>query len=131
MKRIIITLCLLLVACAPAQADEWFTWDETNTALHVPLTLAFLADYRQTLEIANGCVPDENGAYAYHENNYALGTCPSHGEVQEYFVLSYLLTSAITYALPSKWSHGFQTGVITMEVIAVSGNYQLGIGVKF
>lgn len=124
-------IVIVLLLSAPAHAGEWFTWDETNTKLHVPLTLTFLADYRQTLEIVDGCAPDESGNYTHHENNIFLGNCPSRSEVGDYFLISYLLTTGATYILPEKWSHGFQTGVLTMELIAVTGNYQLGISVKF
>ena len=127
MKKAIITLCIVLAIATPAHAGEWFSWDETNTALHVPLTLLMVADLGQTL-----------WAQEYywstgisHEQNKIIGPFPSKSEVKEYFALSYAVTTGLTYILPPKWSHGFQTGVITMEVIVVHHNYSIGVGFKF
>lgn len=145
MKRIIITLCLVLAMAIPAHALEalhysekptiekssdkgkYFTWDETNTKLHVPLTLLMMADLGQSL-----------WAQEYHwstglshEQNKIMGPYPSRAKVREYFAWSYIITTGMTYILPPKWSHGFQTGIITMEIIVVHHNYSVGVGVKF
>ena len=126
MKKAIIALCLIFVLTTQAHAGEWFTWDDTNTKLHVPLTLLMVADLGQTLWAQEHYWPT-----GQHEQNQILGEYPSRGEIWNYFAVSYSLVTAITYALPDKYSHGFQGGIITMEVIVINNNYGLGIGVKF
>ena len=139
MKRIIITLTLFLTLTTSAHAGEWFTWDETNTKLHIPLTLLMIADLGQTTW-AQEHYWKQKGS---HENNQFLGKYPSKNEVREYFALSYALSTFVTWVLPSdpkrlkdemtkdEWSHLVQKGIIILEVHVVHHNYSLGIGVKF
>jgi hypothetical protein len=151
MKRIIITLCILFAAYTPAQAGEWFTWDETNTKLHIPLTVLMIVDMGQTLWIADNCNPIQKkkwivydsiwtpDQYAYwtepapcHEHyNLYLDEHPSKSEIYKYFIASYALTTFVVYALPERYSHALQGGVISLEAYMVENNYSLGIGVKF
>ena len=129
MKRIIITLVLMLLLSSCATTGDYFSWDETNTKLHVPLTLLMVADLGQSTWTQEHYWGKYRGAT--NEQNKFIGKYPSKEEVREYFALSYLVTTGLTYILPPDWSHGFQTGVITMEVIVVEHNYSIGIGVKF
>lgn len=141
MKKLIIIMFLLLI---PSIASaEWFSWDETNTKLHVPLTLLMVADLGQTLDIADNCAPrsvtistpsDYQAPAIYSnvgESNGNLGYCPSRDEVKEHFLWSYIFTTAVTYVLPSKASHIFQGSAITVELYYVGSNYMLGVGIAF
>jgi hypothetical protein len=125
MKKAIITLCFVLIACTPVQASEWFTWDETNTNLHVPLTVLTLIDLGQTLYIA------DNPSEYIEDFSYYLPEHPTKDEVYRYFIGAYFINTFIAYALPEKYSHAYQGGVIALELYMVENNYSLGIGVKF
>jgi len=110
-----------------AHADEWFTWDKANTQLHIPLTTLIIADYGQTMWARDNFWKNGKG----REINNILGELPSKTEIRTYFALSYALSTFITYALPDKYSHGFQTGVIFMEIYIVNKNCSYSIGFKF
>lgn len=122
MKALALALILILaLSTAPAHAGSW---DEQNTRLHMPLTVLMFIDLGQTLYIADH--PDE-----YSESNGMMGDHPSRKKVREYFVLSYLMITGLTWALPAKWSHGLQKGVITMEVYSTVNNKYIGVGFSF
>ena len=125
MKALVLISPVLILALAllsaPAHAGSW---DEENTRLHVPLTALMIIDYGQTLYIA-----DHSDKYS--ETNMIMGDHPSSKEITEYFVLSYLTVTGLTWLLPDKWSHGFQTSVITLELYCTTQNKSIGVGFKF
>ena len=83
--------------------DEWFSWDEGNTVLQVPMTVVIAMDLGTTLDITRH--PDR-----YEEVNPLLGKHPPQNRV---------------------WSHGFQVGVIGVEAYWVNHNLHIGLRVKF
>jgi hypothetical protein len=123
--KTVISIIILFMLATPAHA-EWFTWDKTNTQLHAPLTLLMVADMGQTL-----WAQEHYWTQGAHEQNQILGKYPSKNEIREYFVISYIAITGMTYILPDKWSHVFQSSIITLEVYTVNENRMLGIGVKF
>ena len=120
MLRLTLIILILLLA-APVSAGSW---DEENTRLHVPLTALMIVDYGQTLYIADHPI-------IYYETNVIMGNHPSRRKVTEYFMLSYLTITGITWALPAKWSHWYQKGVITVEAYYTVHNKSIGIGFSF
>lgn len=120
MKTILVAI-LILVLASPVFAGSW---DDKNTSLQIPLTILMVVDYGQTLYIADH--PEE-----YMETNSAMGPHPSRQEVTEYFALYYLAVTGITWALPAKWSHWYQRGIITMEIYNTVGNHFIGVGFTF
>ena len=122
MKKLIIVVALVFIA-TPAFAGEYhFTWDEDNTKLHYGVTAVLLVDMLQTLD---------NVDKGWPEINPILGEYPNKKEVYGYFAASYLVITALTYALPSKWSHMLQAGTITVELYQTSVNFRLGVGFSF
>jgi len=125
MKALVLISPVLVLALAllvaPAHAGSW---DEENTRLHIPLTALMFIDLGQTLYIADH--PEK-----YYEMNILLSKYPSRKEVTEYFVLSYLTVTGLTWALPSKWSHGLQKGKIFLSLCATTRNTYVGIGFSF
>jgi hypothetical protein len=145
MKRIIITLCLVLALATPAHAGEWFTWDETNTKLHVPLMLLLLADYRQTLSTSKeyyqhgGCVYTRKNPHRYdlvfpdchEEDNKILGKYPKPHKVDQYFGYAAIVLTGIVWVSPPTPSYWIQGSVITIETKVVYDNYYLGAKIMF
>jgi len=121
MKYIILIILCLTPALAQA---EPFTWDKLNTQLHIPLTIVMIADMQQTLQIARE--PE-----AYTETNKVLGEHPTEREVYSYFAAYYGLTSLLIYALPEKWSHMFQVGMIGHQSSVVANNLTIGLRIGF
>lgn len=125
--RTIIVLLLLLVA-TPAHGGEWFTWDEKNTKLHVPVILSLYADMYTTIRAIEQRADEEyycmlagcgSGGY---EDNYFLGEHPSKEEAKEYFGWTALAVTGIVWVLPPEYSYTFQKGTTTIEVIVTVGN---------
>ena len=100
------------------------SWDSKNTQLHIPLTLGMIVDMGQTVWVANN--PD-----SHFEQNPILGEHPDESEVYSYFIASYILITAITYVLPYKYSHLFQSGVIGVELHAITNNINMGVKISF
>ena len=123
---------VLIFLPVPVQAGEWFSWDDTNTKLHGPLTVLFAVDTLQTYKIAK--MFHERGGERYissaghsihvDEINPLLGEHPSGSVVLRYMATSYIAVTALVYILPDKWSYAVQAGTIGVEVWAVSSNYK-------
>jgi len=111
---------LLLVAC-PAHADEWTKEDTYREAAYLAL---HVADWGQTLEVANH--PDE-----YHETNPVLGSHPSRGRVNAYFIATGILHPVVSYVLPRPYRELWQYGTIGIEIICVGNNAAIGVGFGF
>ena len=125
MKRILITLIIILSCPLPAfSAGTWLSWDTGNTVLQAPVTVLMAMDIGTTLDITRH-------ADKYHEVNPILGEHPSQDKVWKYFITAYIITTGITYVLPSRWSHGFQMGMIGVEAYWVNHNLRIGLRVKF
>jgi hypothetical protein len=124
MKKLLIII-LLLVPTNLFAAD-WNSWDEENTALHIPLTILYVADLGQTL-----WAHDNIWGKGYREGNDLLGHNPSKDEIWGYFIGSYALTTWVVWKLPPKYSHALQGAVINLEINVVNHNYTVGVGIKF
>ena len=135
MKRITITLVLMLLLSSCATTGDYFSWDETNTKLHVPLTLLILADLRQTLDIAKPDYSYSDEGVTIHvkrkERNPAFNEQPSRKEVYTKIGLAYVGATLLTWKLDPPWSHRFQIGVIAGETASVGYNIKMGYGVEF
>lgn len=77
--------------------------------------------YRDTMPIYN----------THREANPFIGTHPSKAEVYQYFIGTYVLTTWLVYALPPKWSHALQGGMISLQVYAIENNYIANVGFDF
>jgi hypothetical protein len=125
MKAMMAIIAIILILLpVPVQAGEWFTWDETNTKMHVPYTILHIADWSQTLYIA-----EHPGGFS--ERNGFLGDHPSGDKVNAYMLGSYLLSTFMIYALPEDASYGFQAVIIIDKAHAVHSNYAIGVGFQF
>lgn len=117
-------LIVLLLSC-PAHADEWTRADTYREVAYLAL---HVADWGQTLYISDH--PRE-----FHENNPILGSHPSRGEVNTYFIATGLLHPVVSYGLkkyaPPGWSEAWQYVTIGIEVGAVANNLSIGIGFGF
>jgi hypothetical protein len=133
MKKIIIMVILLFSSTAHAGIFDG-TWDEKNTALHVPLTLTLLVDLGQTLYNVDKYYQydgwGKNGEY-HAETNSVLGKRPNKEKVYAYFMGAWGLITATTWKLDPGWSHAFQGSVITFELNVIDGNIALGAKVEF
>jgi hypothetical protein len=114
---------LVLSSYGIASADE-SGWTRQDTYRHAALTMVMAVDYLQTVEISRN--PDH-----YYERNPILGRHPSVAEVSAYFALSYVVVTAVAYAMPDDWRPWFQYAVIGVESAAVGNNLYLGIGLGF
>ena len=124
MKNLLLIILILSFPVISYGDDGWFSWDEGNTILQVPMTVVIAMDLGTTLDITRH--PDR-----YEEVNPLLGKHPPQNRVWKHFIGSYLIETGIVYILPPKWSHGFQVGVIGVEAYWVNHNLHIGLRVKF
>jgi len=126
-------LLLLAAFVLPAHAeglnlDPWTTGDTVRQSV---VTALLVADWKQTLYIAQH--PQDpvksDGTYHYRsETNRLLGSHPSTGKINAYFVGVTVAHAAISYVLPRGWREGWQYVWIGVELETVRRNY---IGIKY
>jgi hypothetical protein len=102
-------------------ADPWGT---TDYMLAGATVAALAVDWGQTRHIAKN--PER-----YTETNPMLGSSPSVGKVDAYFVGAMVGTVALAHVLPGDWRQLFLGGVLALELGVVNQNRQLGIKVAF
>ena len=88
------------------------------------LAATTVVDWAQTRHIADN--PDR-----FHETNPIMGRHPSIGRVDRHFATSMLVGAVVLDALPSEYrDYALKAGLV-LEVLVVSNNARIGVGVKF
>lgn len=134
MKQLLIFLVLLFCLSTPCLAK----WDEADTAL---LTMR-LIDWGQTRDIStkkykSPYVSGYDGSqYLYHENNPILGEHPSTEKVDTYFASAiaidfFISRFATKSKIVNKFKKYYQQYMICNTFCCITGNYNLGVKVKF
>ncbi len=118
MKCLILFLMMLAL---PVRADDWTTTDKVLFATSSALLVADWAQTRYTVKN-----PEQ-----FHDHNRLLGEYPSMGKVNAYFASVLVLNYFVTDALPPKWRTAYQAGLITLELVVVGHNKNIGIGMSF
>lgn len=104
---LVVLIVLLLTGCSASQFAM-------NTLI--------VADWGQTRDIATN--PD------YYEANKILGTHPSIGDVNVYFITSLAAINVGYYLMPVKYRDTFALIVAARRSSSVFNNYSLGIRIK-
>lgn len=115
MKKFI-TISLLLLSL-PVQADKELT------GLQIASNIGLVVDWAQTREIA---VNDD-----YLETNPVLGSRPTTGDVNRYFVGVILLNNIIGEVLPKPLAKTWYGSITLIQMNAVRHNYSIGIDMRF
>lgn len=119
MKGIVLLVAVLaLVGCGSR------TWTRADTAREAAYLALHVVDWGQTLEIADN--PER-----WHERNPVLGSHPSRGEVNRWFLGTAVLHPVVSYLLPDDLRPYWQYGTIGLELYCVGNNAALGIGMGF
>jgi|SRR5262245_53699158 len=120
-RAALLVLAFVLVPAPCRAADPWET---TDYALAGATLAALAVDWGQTRYIAKN-------THRYNETNPMLGATPSVGKVDTYFVGAMVGTVALAHVLPSDWRTLFLSGVLAVEIGAVSQNRSIGIKMAF
>jgi transcriptional regulator with XRE-family HTH domain len=118
-------LAILALVSLPAQARAAADWDSDERALAVVAVAATVADWGQTLYIA------ENPQLNYYEKNPFLGDHPSRAQVNRYFAGALVGGAILAHQLPPRWRKLFLGTVAVLEVRTVAGNFHAGIKISF
>ncbi len=114
---------LLVAALAPGRGGA-VEWTAQDTALEVAYLGLHLADWRQTVTIA-----EDPGRW--HEHNPVLGRHPSRAQVNALFIAGAVLHPVVSYLLPRKWRTAWQASGIGLELLCVGNNAWAGIAVTW
>ena len=114
-------LAVLLFISIPSFADEWTSAD---TKREVAFQALWAIDFAQTRNIS--AHPDQ-----WDEQNNYLGSHPTTGAVNRYFLVGSILHFGVAKLLPEKYRAPFQYGTIAIEVGYVAHNYSIGISARF
>jgi hypothetical protein len=114
-------VAVLIMVPLPCGADAWTKADTYREAAYLAL---HVVDWGQTLTIADN--PDK-----WHEHNPVLGTHPSRGEVNNYFILTGLLHPVVSYILPRPYREIWQYSTIVLQIGVTANNARIGIGMGF
>ena len=117
-------LVILAFVLFPSLGQAADPWETTDYALAGAALAALAVDWGQTRHIAKN--PSR-----FSETNPILGTNPSVGKVNAYFVGSMVGTVAIAHVLPSDWRTLFLSGVLAVELGVTQQNRSLGIKMAF
>jgi hypothetical protein len=120
-RAALLILAFVLFPSLSRAADPWGT---TDYMLAGAAVAALAVDWGQTRHIAKN--PER-----YTETNPILGTSPSVGKVDAYFVGAMVGTVALAHVLPGDWRQLFLGGVLALELGVVNQNRSLGIKMAF
>jgi hypothetical protein len=120
--RAALLILALVLLPSPCQAGD--PWETTEYALAGAAVAALAVDWGQTRHIAKN--PNR-----FNEKNPMLGTTPSVGKVDAYFVGAMVGTVALAHVLPSDWRQLFLAGVLVVELNVAQQNRSLGIKMAF
>lgn len=109
------------VCSATATAGEW---TEDQRRMGAALAAVAVVDWAQTRYIA-----DSGGKF--YETNPIIGKYPSMRRVDTYFAASLLLGAAVLDALPTEYRDTALKAGLVLELLVVSNNARIGVGVKF
>lgn len=125
--------CVILAFLGCTHMQVCQDWNNTDTALLVATEVLTFFDYRQTREIAKH--PDR---YFEKYNSLCLGSHPSEGQVNTYFVISALTKAGIACLLPPNKQAclgiGRETALIVFSGISIGmigNNLQVGLTFNF
>jgi hypothetical protein len=117
-------LLILLLVLAPSLCEAREPWEFTDYALTGAALASLVVDWGQTRHIAKN--PSR-----FDEKNRILGTTPSVGKVDAYFVGAMLGTVAVAQFLPQDYRRLFLAGTLSMELSVIDQNRSIGIKVDF
>ena len=120
-RAALLILAFVLVPSPSRAADPWET---TDYALAGAALAALAVDWGQTRYIAKN-------THRFTETNPMLGSTPSVGKVDTYFLGAMVGTVALAHVLPSDWRQLFLAGTLAVEIGAVSQNRSIGIKMAF
>lgn len=117
-------LIFLLLFCSSANAGEWWTDDKTTNSLMIAMNTAIIIDWAQTRETADNP--------KYIEHNRLLGQNPTTKEVNYFFLRELAWHNLAGMVMPDlKWKKRFYAVAFTYRLDVISGNYRLGVSMKF
>ena len=117
-------LLALAFALFPSLCEAREPWEFSDYALTSAALASLVVDWGQTRHIAKN--PSR-----FDEKNRILGTTPSVGKVDAYFVGAMLGTVAVAHLLPQDMRRLFLAGTLSMELSVIDQNRSIGIKVDF
>lgn len=118
-KKIFVALALVS-GFAAAEASDW---SSSDSALLGTAVTGLAVDWAQTRYIATG--------HGYHETNGVLGSQPSVGRVNTYFVASIAGTVGLALWMPAKPRRLFLGSLAAVEIGLVLHNQSIGIQARY
>lgn len=112
--HIVLALCLFPIQCE--------AWETIDTALLASSTTLLVVDWRQTRYISDG---------PWDERNPMLGTHPSKGSVDTYFLTCITAHMILSTQLPEKWRRAWMGGVALISLGCVANNLSIGVGIQW
>ena len=117
-------IAVAAVAFACAATATAGDWTEDQKRMGAALAAVSVVDWAQTRYIA-----DSHGRF--YETNPLIGKYPSMRRVDTYFATSMLLGALVLDALPTEYRDTALKAGLVLEVLVVSNNARIGVGVKF
>ncbi len=124
MKRQSSVVMLVLVLLLPANVFALDKWDKGDTIREAIYLSAWTVDWLQTRYTATHL-------NSYRELNPILGSQPSIGRVNSYFIAGAAAHVGISYILPKKLRKPWQYITIGYQAGAVAKNFNIGVGLHF
>ena len=135
MKSSLLFILILFFLSGCGHIQMFKDWDKTDTALMATSLGLTFVDYRQTVDLSK----KYNDGYFEKYNACCLGSHPSRGQINTYFLTSALTKTIIAGLLPKNKNSclgifGRESWLILNIGISagcVSRNFEIGLGVNF
>ncbi len=121
---IITALVFIFASCSAYAWTPGEKWDKYDTAILTASSLAIIADWGTTLDIARQ--PKK-----YYEKNHFLSQHPSVGKVNTHFMGALAINAGIMYFLPNPYRKIYGAIIFASESYIVGQNLNIGLKVKF
>lgn len=126
---------LILILCLFPSISYADKWTKTDSGLQLAFTSLLLADWSQTLNIAedsrnNYVIHRPDGDYLHREENSILGEAPSSGKVNRYFAGTLIGHYVVARWLNDPWRNIWQSIWIYTEYNVVTHNKRNGFEIR-
>ncbi len=119
--KVFIIIALTLFLCPKSySADKWTQQDIQLETIIIALQII---DWGQTHSIIDD--PE------FEEGNPLLGSNPTSGKVNLFFIATTIIHIGITHILPQKHRKGWQSAFIAVSGAVVLHNNSIGVRIKF
>jgi hypothetical protein len=123
-------LLVSLLVLSPLKAGD--PWTKSEVALEATYQTLLFIDWKQTSEFHRFVIINSDGSsYQVHERNAFLGSDPKQATINAFCILSSIGHFILSHTMKNRDRKLWQIATIGIEVLAVNGNYNAKIRIRW